>query len=120
MSSSLPEDPIREIAGRSMFCKVLHEAQEASETSAVADPNPHLTFGINALILCDDSHFLKTLERVFAKLGVNSQLTADYTSALATLEQRKVDAMVVDWEEISDLGEFLETVRQSKMNKECL
>lgn len=82
--------------------------------------NRYLTFGINALILCDDTHFLKTLERVFAKLGVNSEHAADYTSALAALELRKIDAMVVDWQEIADLGEFLETVRKSKMNKECL
>ena len=31
--------------------------------------NSYLTFDISALILCDDSHFLGSLERVFAKLG---------------------------------------------------
>ncbi len=86
----------------------------------MAGTNRYLTFGINALILCDDTHFLKTLERVFAKLGVCSEQTADYASALTALELRKIDAVVVDWREIADLGQFLETVRQSKMNKECL
>ena len=36
------------------------------------------------------------------------------------LEERKIDTVVVDWREITNLGEFLETVRKSKMNKECL
>jgi ActR/RegA family two-component response regulator len=88
--------------------------------NAAAVTNSHLTFGINALILCDDTHFLKSLERVFAKLGVNSERSADYAAALAALDQRKIDAIVVDWREIADLGEFLETVRKSRMNKECL
>lgn len=82
--------------------------------------NSYLTFDINALILCDDSHFLGTLERVFARLGVRSERAADYAAALTELEQRKIDTVVVDWQEITNLGEFLETVRQSKMNKECL
>jgi hypothetical protein len=90
------------------------------ETRPALETNRYLTFAINALILCDDTHFLKTLERVFAKLGVNSEITGDYASALAALEQRKIDAVVVDWQEISNLGEFLETVRKSKMNKECV
>lgn len=81
--------------------------------------NSYLTFGINALILCDDAHFIKTLERVFARLGVCSE-QSDYASALTAIAQRKIDTVVVYWQEITDLGEFLETVRKSKMNKECL
>jgi len=82
--------------------------------------NEYLTFDINALILCDDSHFLRTLERVFAQLGVRSERTPDYTAALAALDQQRIDTVVVDWREIVNLGEFLETVRSSKMNKHCL
>ncbi len=82
--------------------------------------NPYLTFDINALILCDDPHFLKTLERVLASLGVRSERTADYAAALNALEERKTDIVIVDWGEIPNLGEFLGTVRQSKMNKDCL
>jgi ActR/RegA family two-component response regulator len=82
--------------------------------------NSYLTFDINALILCDDTQFLKTMERVFTKLGVRSERTPEYAAALTALDQRKIDTVVVDWQEISNLGEFLGTVRQSKMNKECL
>jgi len=82
--------------------------------------NSYLTFDINALILCDDSHFLKTMERVFTKLGVRSEHTPDYAAALSALSQRKIDTVVVDWREITNLGEFLETMRRSKMNKECM
>lgn len=82
--------------------------------------NSHLTFDIDALILCSDSHFLRSLERVFVKLGVTSQRSADYAEALSIVEQRKVDMVVVDWQEIANLGEFLEVMRASKMNKECL
>ena len=82
--------------------------------------NSYLTFDINALILCDDSHFLGTMERVFARLGVRSERSCDYTAALKALERKRVDTVVVDWREIINLGEFLQTVRQSKMNKDCL
>ena len=82
--------------------------------------NSYLTFDINALILCDDSHFLGSMERVFARLGVRSERSNDYTAALSALEQKRIDTVVVDWREIINLGEFLGTVRQSKMNKDCL
>jgi ActR/RegA family two-component response regulator len=75
---------------------------------------------INALILCDDTRFLRSLERVFAKLGVRSDRTQDYASALGTLAESKTDMVVVDRREIANLGEFLETLRNSKMNKQCL
>jgi ActR/RegA family two-component response regulator len=86
----------------------------------VTSLNSYLTFDINALILCDDSHFLGTMERVFARLGVRSERSGDYTAALRALEKKRVDTVVVDWQEIVNLGEFLETMRQSKMNKGCL
>lgn len=82
--------------------------------------NAYLTFDINALILCEDSHFLGTMQRVFAQLGVRSERSSDYTAALAALEQQRIDTVVVDWREIINLGEFLETLRLSKMNKQCL
>ena len=82
--------------------------------------NSYLTFDINALILCEDSHFLGSLERVFARLGVRSERSSDYTAALNALGQKRIDTVVVDWREIVNLGEFLETVRHSKMNRECL
>lgn len=82
--------------------------------------NSYLTFDINALILCDDSHFLVTMGHVFARLGVRSERSSNYTAALNALEQKRIDTVVVDWQEIVNLCEFLETVRQSKMNKDCL
>ena len=82
--------------------------------------NSYLTFDINALILCDDSHFLRTMESVLARLGVRSERSPDYAAALTALEQQRIDTVVVDWREIINLGEFLETVRNSKMNRDCL
>jgi len=86
----------------------------------VPNTNSYLTFDINALILCEDSHFLVSMERVFAKLGVRSERSPDYTAALAALEKQRIDTVVVDWREIVNLGEFLEIIRESKMNKDCL
>jgi ActR/RegA family two-component response regulator len=82
--------------------------------------NSYLTFDINALILCEDTHFLTSLERLFAKLGVRSERTADYAAALAAIVQSRIDMVVVDWREIADLGEFFEALRNSKMNQQCL
>jgi ActR/RegA family two-component response regulator len=86
----------------------------------VTSTNSYLTFDINALILCDDSHFLGTLNRVFTRLGVRSERCRDYAAALAALEEQRIDTVVVDWREIVNLGEFLETMRKSKMNQHCL
>jgi ActR/RegA family two-component response regulator len=86
----------------------------------VTSTNSYLTFDINALILCDDSHSLGTLNRVFTRLGVRSERCRDYAAALAALEEQRIDTVVVDWREIVNLGEFLETLRTSKMNKQCL
>ena len=82
--------------------------------------NSYLTFDINAMILCEDSHFLGTMERTFTRLGVRSERSRDYTAALTALERQRTDTVVVDWREILNLGEFLETVRKSKMNQDCL
>lgn len=82
--------------------------------------NSYLTFDINAMILCEDTHFLRSLERVFAKLGVRSERPSDYATALSAFSERRIDIAVVDWREIPNLGEFLEAVRKSKINKECL
>jgi len=82
--------------------------------------NAYLTFDINALILCDDTHFLGTMERVFARLGVRSERCSDYAAALHAVELKHIDTVVVDWREIMNLGEFLETLRHSKMNKDSL
>jgi ActR/RegA family two-component response regulator len=86
----------------------------------VSSVNSYLTFDINALILCNDTHFLTTLERVFRRLGVRSERCCDYSAALSTVESRKTDAIVIDWGEILNLGEFLDTLRRSKMNRDCL
>ena len=94
--------------------------EKGQKGALVSVTNSCLTFDINALILCDDSHFLRTMESVFARLGVRSERSLDYTAALTALEQQRIDTVVVDWREIINLGEFLETVRSSKMNKQCL
>jgi CheY-like chemotaxis protein len=57
---------------------------------------------------------------VFARLGVRSERCRDYAAALAALEQQRIDTVVVDWREIVNLGEFLETIRKSKINKQGL
>jgi len=82
--------------------------------------NHYLTFGFNALIMCDDTHYVHTLERVFLKLGVRSEPMPSYDLALATLLQRRVDAVVMDWQQISNLREFLESLSHSKMSKQCV
>jgi CheY-like chemotaxis protein len=60
------------------------------------------------------------MESVLARLGVRSERSPDYAAALTALEQQRIDTVVVDWREIINLGEFLETVRNSKMNRDCL
>jgi hypothetical protein len=61
------------------FTPISGEAGEDPVTST----NSYLTFDINALIVCDDSHFLGTLNRVFTRLGVRSERCHDYAAALA-------------------------------------
>ena len=109
-----------EPAPLTVFQRVWPNIEEKRKGASVPGTNSYLTFDINSLILCDDSHFLGTMERVFARLGVRSNRSPDYVAALAALEGEHIDAVVVDWREIINLGEFLETMRRSKMNKHCL
>jgi CheY-like chemotaxis protein len=51
---------------------------------------------------------------------VRSERCHDYAAALAALEEQRIDTVVVDWQEIVNLGEFLETMRTSQMNRHCL
>jgi CheY-like chemotaxis protein len=75
---------------------------------------------MNALIVCRDTNFLPTMDRVLKQFGVNTQRCPGSDSALALLAEQRMDCVVLDWQEIMNLGEFLDTLKQSKINKDCI
>ncbi|MBZ5722875.1 MAG: PilZ domain-containing protein [Acidobacteriia bacterium] len=75
---------------------------------------------MRALIFCEDTQFLRTAQRVLTDLGVTTEVNADYGSVVALLSSQKIDAVVVDWSQIHNLGEFFEAMRRSRRNQDCI
>jgi ActR/RegA family two-component response regulator len=75
---------------------------------------------MKALIFCEDTQFLRTANRVLNDLGVTTEVNADYGSVVAVLSTQKIDAVVVDWCQIHNLGEFFQAMRQSRLNQDCI
>lgn len=82
--------------------------------------NHYRAFEMNALVFCQDRAFLAIMNRVLSQLGLKTNVTADYNYALSMLDQKRIDAVVIDWQEIVDLGDFLENIRKSKLNRESV
>ena len=74
---------------------------------------------MTALVLCQDPQFLGTTSRVLKQVGATAVLS-DCGSAATLLDTRKFDAIIVDWREIDNLGEFLVAVRKSKHNQDSV
>lgn len=77
-------------------------------------------FEMKAMVYSHDSLFIPTMRRVLKGLGLARSETASYEEALSRLVNEKLDAVVMDWQEIPNLGEFLQCLRSSKMNKDVV
>jgi CheY-like chemotaxis protein len=80
--------------------------------------NPALE--MKALICCEDTQFLGTTVRVLNDLGVATEVVADYGKAIVTLYSQRVDAVVADWAQIPNRGEFFQAVAQTKRREACI
>jgi len=75
---------------------------------------------MHTLLLCRDAQFLGTTRSVLKQLGGTSAVLDESNKAPEILAAQKFDAVVVDWREIENLGEFLCSVRRSKLNQDCV
>jgi CheY-like chemotaxis protein len=75
---------------------------------------------MNALIFCQDNLFLPTIRRVCNRLGLEADVVADYNDAVSLLRNKRFDAIVMDWQEIVNLGEFLQKIASSKINQKAV
>jgi ActR/RegA family two-component response regulator len=75
---------------------------------------------MNALLLCRDVQFLGTTKRVLKQMAVRTTIDDNADSALARLANQEFDSLIVDWRELDNMGDFLESVRKSKMNQRCI
>ena len=82
--------------------------------------NYKTTLEMHTLLLCADVQFLGTTRGVLNQFHVTPNIVGDCDAALAMIRTHEFDAIVVDWREISDLGDFLRAVRRSKLNQECV
>jgi len=82
--------------------------------------NPKTTIAMNTLLLCSDIQFLGTTRSVLSQLQVTPKVVGNCDEALSLVQEHEFDLIVVDWREIDNLGEFLSTVRRSKLNHECV
>lgn len=75
---------------------------------------------MNTLLLCRDVQFLGTTKRVLKQMAVRTTIDDKAESALARLANQEFDSLIVDWRELDNMGDFLESVRKSKMNQRCI
>jgi len=78
------------------------------------------TIAMHTLLLCSDIQFLGTTRGVLSQLQVTPKVVGCCNDALTLIQEHEFDLIVVDWREIDNLGEFLFTVRRSKLNHECV
>jgi len=75
---------------------------------------------MNTLLLCRDVQFLGTTKRVLKQMAVRTTIDDNAASALARLASQEFDSLIVDWRELDNMGDFLESVRKSKVNQRCI
>jgi len=78
------------------------------------------TLEMHTLLLCTDVQFLGATRGVLNQLKVTPRVVADCDAAAAIIQEHEFDAILVDWREISNVGDFLSVVRRSKLNRECV
>lgn len=78
------------------------------------------TLEMRTLLLCADVQFVGATRAVLNQFKVNPNAVEDCDSAISAIQDNEFDAIVVDWREINNLGEFLIAVRRSKLNRECV
>jgi DNA-binding response OmpR family regulator len=88
--------------------------------ASMSNMNRYQAFEMNVLIYCQDNLFLPTMSRVLSRLGWQMDVTADYDAALTLIAEKRLDVVVIDWQEVINLGEFLERIRTSRMNREVI
>jgi CheY-like chemotaxis protein len=82
--------------------------------------NQYRAFDMNALVICQDNVFLPTMNRVLSRLGLQTDVTADFDSVRSLIEKKKLDAIVIDWQEIAGFGELFEQIRNSRRNHDAV
>jgi CheY-like chemotaxis protein len=82
--------------------------------------NQYRTFEMTALVFCRDDAFLVTMNRVLRNLGLQTYATADVDSALSLIKDKKLDAIVLDWDEVANLAGLFEQIKGSRMNQDAV
>lgn len=77
-------------------------------------------FEMKAMVFCQDRLFLPTMTGALRRLGLQMHVTANDQDAASVLMNDKLDAVIIDWQEVENLGEFLQSIRKSKMNKDVI
>ena len=75
---------------------------------------------MKVLICCEDTQFLGTINRVLSNQGIVTEVDSNYSRVMETLSTQKIDAVVVDWSQIPNPGEFFQTVGRAKRREECI
>ncbi len=78
------------------------------------------TIPMHTLMLCADLQFLGATRNVLNQLRVTPNIVSSCDAALGLVESQAFDVVLVDWREIDNLGEFLGTMRRSKLNADCV
>lgn len=77
-------------------------------------------FEMKAMVFCQDKLFLPTMTGILRRLGLQMYVTSNDHDAASVLMSDKLDAVIIDWQEVDNLGEFLQCIRNSGMNKDVI
>jgi len=75
---------------------------------------------MHTLFLCADVSFLGITRSVLNDLQMMPRIVNTSAAALAMVQTHEFEAIIIDWREIDNLGEFLCAVRRSKVNHDCV
>lgn len=75
---------------------------------------------MHTLMLCSDVAFLGSMRSILGQLHATPRTTGSCDDAVEMIQAHAFDAIVLDWREIDNLGEFLFAVRRSKLNSDAV
>src|ERR1051326_2004524 len=75
---------------------------------------------VNALLVSSDSALLGVLRRSAEELGIRPQDCASVTNAAAILSSRRFEGIIIDADDMTGAGDFIEALRKTPSNRSSI
>lgn len=71
---------------------------------------------LEGLLLSSDAQMLRTMKKVLDQFAIETEVCTDLASALAAVNGRRLDAVILDWSDAENACETSSAVRRSQLN----